>query len=68
MPDYAEDLLTTDELAALTRHPKATIYALNSRGDGPPRMKIGRRVLYRRGDVLAWLSTRYVGPGPREAA
>lgn len=55
-----DDLLTTDELATMTRQPKGTIYALNSRGDGPRRMKVGRRVLYRRGDVLEWLRSRYV--------
>lgn len=64
-----EDLLTTDDVAAMFRQPKATIYAFNSRGDGPPRMKIGRRVLYRRGDVMEWLRTRYVTTEPsRDAA
>jgi excisionase family DNA binding protein len=55
-----DEFLTVDELAAELRQPKPTIYLMNSRGDGPPRLKIGRRVVYRRSDVEKWLKTRYV--------
>ena len=27
-------------------------------GDGPPYVKIGRRVVYRRADIMAWLEQR----------
>ncbi len=50
-----DELMTVPELAAYVRRPVATIYAWNSRGGGPPFIKRGGRVLYRRSDVKEWL-------------
>lgn len=56
----SEEYMTVGELAALCRLPKSTVYAMNSRGDAPPRLKIGRQVVYARSAVDAWLKTRLV--------
>ena len=38
----------------------ATLAKMRCMGGGPPFVKAGRRVLYRRGDVIAWLNARRV--------
>lgn len=48
-------LLTTAELAAYPGIPRATIYAWNYRGEGPPSIKVGRHLRYRESDIEAWL-------------
>lgn len=40
--------------------PMATLYKKNSDGSGPRRYKVGKRVLYRRKDVEAWLEKQLV--------
>ncbi len=37
------------------------------RGDGPRYVKLGRRVLYRAGDIAAYIATRTVTPGQAAA-
>jgi Helix-turn-helix domain len=39
---------------------KATLAKMRCMGGGPPFVKAGRRVLYRRGDLLQWLRERRV--------
>jgi excisionase family DNA binding protein len=53
-----DQLLTVEQLAGLLQVPQQTIYAWRSRGEGPPGMKVGRHVRYRRRDVEAWLDSR----------
>jgi excisionase family DNA binding protein len=48
-------LLTTDALAELLGVPKNTIYAWRYKRCGPPGIKVGRYVKYRRADVEKWL-------------
>ena len=43
--------------------PVQTVYTWNSRGTGPPYMKIGRHVRYRLADVVAWENSRTVASG-----
>ena len=50
------DLLYTDEVAAPTRKSPATIRWLKATGAGPRWGKLGRRVVYRRSDVEAWIA------------
>ncbi len=57
-----DELMTIEELAAYLRKPVPTIYQWNSRGDGPPYIKVGRTVVYRRADVERWLTDRYARP------
>lgn len=47
--------LTTDELAAITRRSPATVRYWRHAGTGPKGSRVGKRVLYRREDVAAWL-------------
>ncbi len=49
------DLLTFSDLSALLKVPVQTLYGWRSRGEGPPGMKVGRHVRYRRDAVEAWL-------------
>lgn len=50
-----KDRLTTAELAAETGIPPETLRYYRWRGEGPASYKIGRRVLYDRVDVEAWI-------------
>jgi len=50
-----EDLLTTTELAEITRTPASTLRYWRHIGTGPHSFRLGRRVVYRRADVTAWL-------------
>lgn len=55
-----KDLLTPAQLADYLSVPGGTIYAWNSRGTGPRRIRVGRHVRYRRVDVDAWLASQEV--------
>lgn len=58
------ELLTTDELAELLRTTPAGIHSLRYRGEGPPAVRVGRRLLFRAEDVQAWLAAqREEAPG-----
>ena len=48
-------LLTPTEVAALLRTSKKATYAMIARGQLPGVIRIGRRVLFRRDDLLRWL-------------
>lgn len=52
-----DDLLTVVETSDRLRKPVNTLYAWRHRGYGPPAIKVGRTLLYRRGDVDDWLAT-----------
>ena len=51
-------LMTAEELAQLLRVPLATLYAWRYRGDGPPGIRVGRHIRYRREAVLQWIAHR----------
>lgn len=55
---YGSDLMLAREVAARVRTPEATLRYWRHIGYGPPGFKLGRRVVYRRGDVEAWLNMR----------
>ena len=54
----ATDLMTLAETAAYLRTPVATLRYLRHLGEGPAGFRLGRRVVYRRGDVDRWISAR----------
>lgn len=60
--------MTTEEVAAFVRSPTETVRYWRHVGKGPRSFKVGRRVLYRRADVLAWLDERYAADQPSPAA
>jgi len=53
-PD-ADVLLTTAEAAAFLRLQQTTLEHQRVRGDGPPFVRLGRRVFYRHGALIAWI-------------
>jgi len=61
-------LISSAELAKFLGVPVATVYAWQSRGDGPPGYRVGRHTRYRSDEVIAWLDERRrpVGAGDRE--
>lgn len=56
-PPAPEEYLTVDEVAALLRTCPSTVRYWRHTGYGPPSFKVGRRVLYARPDVLAFIET-----------
>ncbi len=54
--EIRETYLTTQEVAALCRASPETVRFWRHVGRGPACFKVGRRVLYEREDVRAWLT------------
>lgn len=58
-----EEILTTDEVCALLKMKKGTLYKITSEGTGPPYYKIGRTNRWKRrrswpGSTRTWTSCR----------
>ncbi len=53
--DNPDDLLTTAEVAQMMRSPVPTLRYWRHLGTDPHSFRLGRRVVYRRADVTAWL-------------
>lgn len=53
------DLMFVDEVSSATRIPEATLRWLRHMSRGPRSFKVGRRVVYKRADVEAWLEEQY---------
>lgn len=54
MADSPEYLLV-GEVAELARCPIQTMYQLNHQGRGPRPRRVGKRLLYRRDEVISWI-------------
>jgi excisionase family DNA binding protein len=54
----ADDLLTVEDLSVTLKVPVTTVYAWRHKGHGPPAIKVGRYLRYRRRDVDRWLDER----------
>jgi excisionase family DNA binding protein len=71
MPDrFADDppeLLTITEAADVLRTPVATLRYWRHQGIGPRSFRLGRRVLYRRDDVHAWIDAKRENAVPTDA-
>lgn len=58
--DMYDALMTRQEVAEMTRQAESTLRYWATVGKGPKFFKVGgRRVLYRRSDVQAWLDSYY---------
>ncbi|MGY3233354.1 putative DNA-binding transcriptional regulator AlpA [Bradyrhizobium sp. USDA 4448] len=57
-----EELIDTDEAAVLVHNKPDTLAHWRSEGRGPEYLRIGRRILYRRSAIKAWLATQIVRP------
>jgi excisionase family DNA binding protein len=55
---HEPELLTITEAAEFLRTPVATLRYWRHLGTGPRSFRLGRRVLYRRVDLHAWLDVR----------
>jgi predicted DNA-binding transcriptional regulator AlpA len=53
------NLLRLPEVAVLTGIPEATLRFWRHQGTGPKSAKLGRRVVYREVDVLAWIDAQF---------
>lgn len=49
-------LLAADDVAELLRTSRKAVYLMAERGQLPGMMRIGRRLLFRRDDVIQWLN------------
>lgn len=50
---------TIDEVAEFLRTTPAALYTMRHRGEGPPGIKIGRKLLYAQSDLDAYLDRMY---------
>ena len=62
MKDDKSLYLTRSEAAEFIGVDKCTLSRWFSEGLGPPRIKLGRRVLYLRSSLKAWLCSKEVTP------
>ena len=53
------ELLTITEAAELLRAPVATLRYWRHLGTGPRSFRLGRRVLYRRDELTAWIGAQH---------
>jgi len=60
-------LLNQREASGLLRLSTRTLERLRLTGNGPRFVKLGRRVLYRNGDLLEWIANRVVRSTSDEA-
>ena len=51
-----EDLLLIEDVSAITRRSVGTLRWLRHQGQGPKGHRAGRRIYFRRGDVMEWLA------------
>lgn len=58
MTDTTIEYLTTEEVATVLRTNPATLRYWRHCKQGPPSFKAGRRVLYQRDELLAWVELR----------
>lgn len=63
-----DPLLTLDEISERTRKPVSTLRWYRHRGEGPKTFRLGRRVVARESDVLAWIESQASAPAGGEAA
>lgn len=52
-----EELMTIDEVSAVTKVPRSTLYAWRHQGKGPLAVKCGKHLRYRSADVRSWLDS-----------
>ena len=57
-PPAGDELLTINEVAAIVRAPIATMRYWRHLGTGPHSFRLGRRVVYRVGDLRAWIDAQ----------
>jgi hypothetical protein len=66
-PPDPDDLLPTEEAAAVLFQKASTLIAWRCAGKGPVYFKLGRRCLYRRVDLSAWVAAQRKEPTKAQA-
>lgn len=64
----ADELMLIDEVSAETRIPVGTLRWMRTKGEGPTAFRIGKRLVYRRRDVEAWLNAAYRAESSRASS
>lgn len=64
MEANGNEFLSPEQLAEYLNLPLGTIYQWRTRGVGPPGMKLGRHVRFRKVDVDMWLALQVDHPRP----
>jgi len=57
----SEELMFVEEVAPMARKTVSTMNWLRATGQGPKWGKLGKRVVYRRSDVEAWIASAFEG-------
>jgi hypothetical protein len=57
----SDEFLTTPEAAAFTRYAVSTLNALRVRGNGPRFIRLGRKIVYSKADLLAFMHENRCG-------
>ena len=57
----ADEILDIGQAAKLANKSVSTMYWRRQTGQGPRSGKLGRRVIYKRSDVLAWIECAFEG-------
>jgi len=60
--DNPDDLIPAKDYAASRHMTESALAQERWRGSGPPYVKLGRRVLYRAGDLAAYIAANTVTP------
>jgi len=55
---HLEPLISAQELAEYLHVPVATLYAWRYRRQGPPGLRVGKHLRYRRIDINEWIEQR----------
>jgi predicted DNA-binding transcriptional regulator AlpA len=64
MPVQAErePLVPLEDVLRYTGLTRSAYYSLRHRGEGPPTYRLGRRLMFKWPEVLAWVETRRDAP------
>lgn len=57
-----DEYLTTEEVAAIRRRQPDSVRQERIRGQGPPYVRDGRRILYPRSALEQWMAARLITP------
>lgn len=57
----ADELITIQQLSEDLGVPENTLRYWRSQGRGPQSARVGRRVMYRRADVVRWIDEQFAG-------
>jgi len=64
MDTNEHELLTPDDVVAEWKIPKPTLYRWRTTGYGPPALRVGKHLRYRRSDLEGWLASQTDSPRP----